>query len=75
MPLFHMRLFWYRGWPAHDASEIATQEGRLVGALEQMGRRIEGFREGIRALAADLGEDAGGLLSALDRLEVLSVPG
>ena len=60
--------------PAHDASEIATQEGRLVGALEQMGGRIEGFREGIRALAADLGEDAGRLLSALDRLEVLSAP-
>ena len=58
--------------PAQDASEIAMQEGRLVEALEQMGRRIEDFREGIRALAGDLGEDAGGMLSDLDRLEVLS---
>ena len=43
-----------------------------MGALGQMGRRIEDFKKGFRALAGDLGEDAGGVLSALDRLEVLS---
>ena len=54
-----------------DASDIAEQEARLVGALEQMGQRIEGSRVAVQALGTGIGERAETTLSALDRLEVL----
>ena len=54
-----------------DARQIAEQEGRLTDALDEMGRGLEGLRGEMRVMATDLGQEAGGALSALDRLQVL----
>ena len=56
-----------------SVDETAEQEQLLVGSLREMGQRIEGSREAVKSLAIDLQEDPGAALTALDRLQVLSV--
>ena len=57
--------------PAIGEAEIAEQERRLLGALDEMSARIEGFREAVKALAAGLQMDASTVVVALNRLQVL----
>ena len=57
---------------SRDAVEIAEQEAQLSAALEEMGRRIEGFREAMSSLAEGLQENAESALTELGRLEVLN---
>ena len=57
---------------AQDPNEISEQEGRLLAALGEMGRRVDASRQAMSTLADALNEDVSGAFSTLDRLEVLS---
>ena len=57
---------------SRDAVEIAEQEAQLSAALDEMARRIDGFREAMSSLAEGLQENAESALTALGRLEGLN---
>ena len=57
--------------PSQDSSEIAEQERRLLDALDEASRRLEGSREAIGALAHAVQGDAGSVLDTLGMLQVL----
>ena len=57
--------------PSEDSSEIAEQERRLLDALGEAGRRLEGSQEAIGALAHAVRGGAGGVLETLGMLQVL----
>ena len=57
--------------PTQDPIEIAEQEGRLLGALEEMGRRIEGPREQMKVLSPGFQESDEAVLTPLDQLQIL----
>ncbi len=56
---------------ATEPADVAVQDGRLIVALEELGRRLEDSRQGLTVLAESLGSKSDETSDTLDQLQMM----